>query len=168
MFNSRSSYLDLHFHWRTIDTIYFSNWIFYLLIRQCRVSLYNERCYHLYYHSQTLMCAGSVTYLCKTVQIPSLNILNLCLKYYFDMSISFSLISQKTLAINCICKITALLSTMFRLSEKSTFFSKLWVIWHSSLLILSIPDEGCSRNVSCALIILSMFFVYSHQYIMCF
>jgi len=40
------------------------------------------------------------------------------------------------------------------------FDKKKHEIWPSSLLILSVPNEGNSRDVSCALNLISMFLLY--------
>ena len=43
---------------------------------------------------------------------------------------------------------------------KLVSFSKLLIIWLSNQSILSIPDEGYSRNTSCALNLISTFLLY--------
>ena len=44
-----------------------------------------------------------------------------------------------------------------RLGHLVLLLPELWIIWLSNLLILSVPDEVYSRNVSCAINVISMF-----------
>ena len=41
------------------------------------------------------------------------------------------------------------------------FHEKVVIIWFSNLLILSVPDEGYSRNASCALNLISTFLLHA-------
>ena len=71
---------------------------------------------------------------------------DVCWRYNCD-----SKLNSKDVISNVIIIILRLSSHRYRWLLVLLVPNYLWIIWLSYILILSLPDEGCSRNASCVL-----------------